>query len=140
MAISTSKAWAISKDQEALVLKLIKKILGGQQVFQLDDYFVNYCSKKSKLSELHVYKILYSLVKQKIIVPGTILTRDKILENKSRSLIFDKIKKTPGIHIRELCEAMGKSSGLVRAHLAVLESFAFIRIKNMKVQNFLYYS
>ena len=40
MAISSSKSWAISDDEEASVLKIVKKILSQQQVFQLDDYFV----------------------------------------------------------------------------------------------------
>ena len=129
MAISTKKPWTMSKDEEQLVLNHVKKILSQQQVFRLDDYFVSNCSKSLKLPEMHVYKILYSLVKRKILLPGTVLTRNQVMENETRSLILETIKNHPSIHVRALGEHIKKSSGLIRAHLEVLENFRFIRVK-----------
>lgn len=114
---------------EELIFKSIKEILNKNIVFYIDSEIVDYCRQKIKLSEFQVYKTLYSLIHRKLLVPGSTLTKDHVLENENRAIIFNQIKEKPGIHIRELCSIINKSSGVVRAHLKVLENFEFIRRK-----------
>jgi len=115
---------------EEAVLGNIKDILKKNITFQLDSYFFDSCLQKVKAPEFEVNRAIYSLLQQKIIVPGSTLTNQQILENETRASIYKTIKAKPGTHIRELCTLLNKSSGVIRAHLEVLEVFGFIRRKN----------
>lgn len=115
---------------EQQVLDNIKTILKRNITFQIDSHFFDSCLQKAKAPEIEVNRAIYSLLQRKIIVPGSTLTAQQILENETRALIYDTILNKPGIHIRELCALLNKSSGVVRAHLEVLETFDFIRRKN----------
>ena len=117
-------------DFEEEVYERIKEILSKNVVFQIDSELVDLCCQKVKTSELKVYTTIYSLLQRKFIVPGSTLTKADILTNENRALIYNQIKEMPGIHIRELCSFLGKSSGVVRAHLRVLENFEYIRRKS----------
>ncbi len=114
---------------EEVILARIKEILDKNIGFYIDSEIVDYCRQKSKSSEFQVYKTLYSLIQRKIIVPGSTLTKEDVLKNENRALIFNQIKEKPGMHIRELSSVVNKSSGVVRAHLQVLENFQYIRKK-----------
>jgi predicted transcriptional regulator len=115
---------------EQEVLDNIKNLLKRNVTFQLDSHFFDSCLQKAKAPEIEVNRAIYSLLERKIIVPGSALNAQQILENETRALIYDTIINKPGIHIRELCAQLNKSSGVVRAHLEVLEAFDFIRRKN----------
>jgi predicted transcriptional regulator len=115
---------------EQEVLDNIKNLLKRNVTFQLDSQFFDSCLKKAKAPEIEVNRAIYSLLERKIIVPGSTLNAQQILENETRALIYDTIINKPGIHIRELCALLNKGSGVVRAHLEVLENFDFIRRKN----------
>lgn len=116
-------------DIEETIFDLLKNLLSKNLVFQFDPEFIEYCSQRVKASELEVYQALYSLLQRKYIVPGSTLTRDTILENHNRNLIYNTIYNHPGMHIRELCAFLNLSSGVVRSHIQVLEMFAIIRKK-----------
>ncbi|MDD1776996.1 MAG: helix-turn-helix domain-containing protein, partial [Candidatus Helarchaeota archaeon] len=90
-----------------------------------------------KVSEISVSEALYTLVKQKLIMPCSALTRAQILENPSRALIYQAIQKQPGIHMRELCQTLEKSIAVILAHLKVLENFDFIRKKRYTSPKFI---
>ncbi len=116
-------------DFEEVVFDSIKKILTKNVVFEFNTEFLEHCYQKVKASEIEIYQTLYSLLQRKYIVPGSSLTREQILENQNRMLIYNTIYDRPGMHIRELCMALNMSSGVVRAHLRVLELFGYIRRK-----------
>ncbi|NVM30150.1 MAG: ArsR family transcriptional regulator [Candidatus Helarchaeota archaeon] len=116
-------------DFEEVIFNSIKEILSKKVVFQIDPEFVEHCSHKVKASEIEIYQSLYSLLQRKYIVPGSALTKEQVLENQNRALIYNTIYDRPGMHIRELGMALNMSSGVIRAHLRVLELFGYIRRK-----------
>ncbi len=116
-------------DLEAALYNVLKEILDKNVIFYLNSEFFGLCCRKLRAPELDVYRGLYSLIYQKFIVPGTSLTRDRVLENSTRQQILASIEKYPGIHIRGLCSALNKRIGVILAHLEVLETFGFIRNK-----------
>ncbi|NHI92898.1 MAG: ArsR family transcriptional regulator [Candidatus Lokiarchaeota archaeon] len=114
---------------EEEVFNLIKKWLKKQTVFQLESSLINYCSKNCNVEEIEILQVIYSLIQRKIIVPGTSLTQDQILENETRAKMYELIKNKPGIHVRELSNELKKSSSVIRTHLMVLKNFNYIRSK-----------
>ncbi|NVM53077.1 MAG: winged helix-turn-helix transcriptional regulator [Candidatus Helarchaeota archaeon] len=136
MTIDTAKKSYHLTEFEERVLSIIKEILKKHIVFQFDATFIDFCLQKLKVSEMEIYSAIYSLLRRKLIVPGSTLTREQILENPSRTLIFETIQKHPGIHIRELCTTLNMSSGVVRTHLKVLENFNYIRRKKYTTPKF----
>lgn len=129
MAIEIARDPLNLSEFEGKVLMLIKKLLKKHNTFQFDATFIDFCTKEIKCSELDVYYAIYSLVQQKILVSGSTLTRDEILDNSARARILAFIKDQPGIHIRELCKTLNLGNGAARTHLMILENFDFIRIK-----------
>ena len=117
-------------DVESSVFNCIKSLLLKNEVFQMNSEFINYCIKNTKLPEERINAAIFSLLYRKMIVMGTTLTRNEVLQNENRLLIYQQIQSTPGIHIREICNKLSKSNGVIRAHLKVLETFDFIRRKN----------
>lgn len=116
-------------DLEEAIYEIIKKVLNKNVIFQINSDLIEFCCQKVKLPEYKVYQILFSLLRRKFIVPGSSLTKEQILENQNRALIFKQIQEKPGMHIRELCSILGKTSGVIRAHLEILENFDYIRRK-----------
>ncbi|MHA1650826.1 MAG: winged helix-turn-helix transcriptional regulator [Candidatus Helarchaeota archaeon] len=112
---------------EEEIFNIIKKLLKKNVTFQFNSNLINYCLQKVNTSEIEITRAIWSLLYRKLIVPGSTLTKEQILENQNRALIYETIKNHPGIHIRELCSILNKSSGVVRAHLEVLENFGYIR-------------
>lgn len=119
----------LNKSEED-VIATIRELLKKHLVFQFNATFIDFCQKKLKIPANEVYRILYSLVQRKILVPGSILTREEILENSTRTAILKIIQANPGIHVRELCQKMEMNNSVVRSHLKVLESFSYLRRKN----------
>ncbi len=117
-------------DIEEIIFNSIKEILNSKTVFQFNSEFIEHCSQKVKASEIDIYQALYSLLQRKYIVPGSALTKEKVLENQNRTLIYNTIYNRPGMHIRELGATLNLSSGVVRSHLRVLETFGYIRKKS----------
>jgi len=125
-----SEAKAASPDpnkSEEDVIAAIRELLKKHLVFQFNATFIDFCKKKLKIPANEVYRILYSLVQRKILVPGSILTREEILENSTRTAILKIIQANPGIHVRELCQKIEMNNSVVRSHLKVLETFNYIR-------------
>lgn len=125
-----SAAKATSHDlakSEADVIATIKELLKKQLVFQLNATFIDFCTQKLKMPATEICSILYALVQRKILVPGSTLTREQILENSTRLSILKLIQANPGIHVRELCQKIEINNSVVRSHLKVLETFNYIR-------------
>ncbi len=121
-------------DLEAAIYNVLKEVLEKKIIFYFNTEFIELCCRKVRSSEFEVYKALSSLIHRKYIVPGTSLTKEKVLANPTRKQMYVNVQDTPGIHIRELCTAVNKRIGIILAHLEVLETFGFIRTK--KFSNF----
>lgn len=54
------------------------------------------------------------------------LVRDRILDNPVRARLFDRIRREPGIRLRELIEFTGAGDGATRRHLDALVKHRFV--------------
>jgi predicted transcriptional regulator len=53
--------------------------------------------------------------------------RKELLEQPTRSSIFELIKQNPGLHFRAICRVLDKKMGVVQYHISVLENAGLIR-------------
>lgn len=115
---------------ERAVIATIKGLLKKNLVFQINETFIDLCTQKLKQPAIEIHKLIYSLVQRKLLVPGSTLTREEILENATRTSIFKIVQANPGTHIRELCQKIEANNSVVRSHVKVLEAFNYLRRKN----------
>lgn len=53
--------------------------------------------------------------------------RKELLDQPTRSSIFELIKRNPGLHFRAICRVLSKKMGVVQYHISVLENAGLIR-------------
>ena len=73
-----------------------------------------------------IRQILISLMKKKVIVEGSVLTRRKVLENEKRKKILDFIMQNPGSLFNHIVKTLQISNYVVFWHVNILEKFQFI--------------
>lgn len=71
--------------------------------------------------------IIWRLIREHVIVPGSKLTIYNLLENDTRKSLFNHINKYPGTHLRELMEKLSLTSSSTMWHINMLIRFAMIR-------------
>ncbi len=82
------------------------------------------------ISTLEITASIKRLISNKILFNGSALTKEEILPNSKRHLIFDLIQKEPGIHYSKIRRFTGFGSGEITHHLLMLKKFGFIRSKS----------
>ena len=75
--------------------------------------------------------IIKSLIKKRIIIPGTKLMKQDIIDNPTRNEIYKYIKQNPGKNINEIMKMHNLGSNLALWHLSALEKFQFVRSKKI---------
>ncbi len=118
---------------ESVVLELVKEYLAKKTFFSIKDIieFVNYRVRSNpNINRNKIEVILKSLIKKRIIIPGTRLMKNNIIENPKRNEIFNLIKKNPS-NINEIMKALNIGSNHALWHLSCLEKFQFIRSKKI---------
>ncbi|KKL13137.1 hypothetical protein LCGC14_2528770 [marine sediment metagenome] len=78
-----------------------------------------------------IKEILQSLFDKKLIVDGSKLLRNDILQNPNRKKVFNCIINNPGIPFMEIVRILNMSNFLVKWHLDMLLRFNFIRKQNI---------
>ena len=53
--------------------------------------------------------------------------KQELLDQPTRSSIYELIKKNPGLHFRAICRVLNKKMGVVQYHISVLENATLIR-------------
>lgn len=89
-------------------------------------------SKNKNEKERIINKAIYQLIAKKIIIKGTKITKDSVLQNKNRKKIFEYIFSNPGTHLREIQKILKLTPQISAWHLQMLEKFDFIRAKRIK--------
>ncbi|TFF85936.1 MAG: hypothetical protein EU551_02935, partial [Promethearchaeota archaeon] len=84
-------------DQQKKIYDILRDFVVKKPHFTIYELFME-CTRKSNLDDEEIKKSIEKFIKKKIIIPGSRLTNDKILENKTRSEIFDLISTKPGLH------------------------------------------
>ncbi len=124
------------EDLEQVVLNLAREYLARKVFFSIEEIVVfinNRVRTKANLNKAKIEMIIKSLIKKNIILPGTKLVKDSIVENTTRKEILNLIAKSPGININEIMREQKIGSNQALWHLSCLEKFQFIRSK--KIEN-----
>jgi len=119
---------------ESVVLGLVKEYLSKKTFFSIREIieFVNNRVKRNpNINRNRIELILKALIKKRVILPGTKLMKDNIVENPTRNKILGYIRKNPGININEIMKKQNIGSNQVLWHLSALEKFQFIRSRKI---------
>lgn len=125
-----------SKKLESVVLQIVKEFLEKKPFFSIEDIVVfvnNRVKRNPNLNKNSIEIIIKSLIKKRIIIPGTKLMRNNIIENPKRNEIFNFIKKNPN-NINQIMKALNLGSNHALWHLSCLEKFQFVRSKKINNQ------
>ena len=87
------------------------------------------CVAKLNVSQALVNIGIFNLLKKKVLVEGSKMTADSVLENPLRFAILEHVSKNPGSRSRDLRRAMGIDNGESTWHLQMLERFGHLRSK-----------
>ena len=121
------------EDQESVVLSIVKEYLTKKTFFSIND-IVEFVSNRVRLNpdinRNKIELIVKSLIKKRIIIPGTRLMKNNIIENPTRNEIFNYINAKPS-NINEIMKVLKIGSNQALWHLSCLEKFQFVRSEKM---------
>ncbi len=118
---------------ESIVFGLVKEYLTKKTFFSIIDiieFVSNRVRLNPNLNRNKIELIIKSLIKERIIIPGTKLMKNNIIENSKRNEIYNYIKKSPS-NINEIMRALKIGSNQALWHLSCLEKFEFVRSKKL---------
>jgi len=119
---------------ESVVLELVKEYLTKKSFFSIKQIieFVDHRVKLNpNINRNKIEVIIKSLIKKKIIIPGTKLMKNNIIEHPKRNEIFNYIKNNPSSNINEIMNTLNVGSNQALWHLSCLEKFQFVRSKKI---------
>ena len=121
------------EDPESIVLRLVKEYLTKKTFFSINeiiDFVNNRVRLNPNLNRNKIEWVIKSLIKKHIIIPGTRLMKNNIIEHPKRNEIFNYIKKNPS-NVNEIMRALKIGSNQALWHLSCLEKFQFIRSRQL---------
>ncbi|MFW9784981.1 MAG: hypothetical protein ACFFFB_22055, partial [Candidatus Heimdallarchaeota archaeon] len=125
---------------DSIVLELVKEYLNKKVFFSLEDIitFINYRSRAYPyLNRNMIEKILKKLIKKRILIPGTKLMKNNIIEHPIRNEIYNYIKTNPS-NINEIMKAINIGGNQTLWHLSCLEKFQFTRSRKIDNQRIVF--
>jgi predicted transcriptional regulator len=123
--------------QEKIVFTVVQEYLNKNRYFDVNE-ITPFIVSRFRLSSININikgieEILRSLVKKKIIVEGSKLSIDEILNNEKRKIIYEFIVNNPGTYFYKIVTQLGISNHVVVWHLKMLLKFDLIQVE--KVEN-----
>jgi len=125
---------------QSIVCDLIKEYLKKKPFFSLEDIVVfinNRVKSNPYLNRNRIELILKDLIKRRILIPGTKLMKNNIIEHPIRNEIYNHIKKNPS-NVNEIMKAINIGSNQALWHLSCLEKFRFTRSKKIDNQRIIF--
>ena len=123
-----------SNNAENVVLGIVREYLAKKPFFSIKDIveFVNNRVRHNpNINKNRIELIIKSLIKKRVIIPGTKLMKKDIIDNRTRNEIYQYIKQNPGKNINEIMKTHNLGSNLALWHLSALEKFQFVRSKKI---------
>ncbi len=120
-------------DAESVVLELVREYLTKKTFFsirEITSYISNRVRYNPNINENRIELVLKNLIKRRVIIPGTKLMKNNIIEHPKRNEIFNFIKKNPS-NINEIMKGLKIGSNQALWHLSCLEKFQFVRSKQI---------
>ena len=127
--------------EEKEVFELIKEFLTKKSiinVLELQNSITNRLRNNPNYNKYKIEKIIKSLMKKKLILIGSRLSKEDILAIPIRKNIYEIIQKEPGININEIKRKFNLGSNQVIWHVKMLNDFNFIRTLQIGNQNALF--
>ncbi|MFW9866580.1 MAG: ArsR family transcriptional regulator [Candidatus Thorarchaeota archaeon] len=121
------------EDVESVVFQLVEEFLKKKTFFSINDIieFVNNRVRRNpNINRNKIELVIKSLIKKRVIIPGTRLMKNNIRENPLRNKIYNFINKKPS-NINEIMRELKIGSNQALWHLSCLEKFRFIRSKKL---------
>ena len=125
-----------SNTAENVVLGIVREYLSKKPFFSMKnivEFVNNRVRHYPDINKNRIELIIKSLIKSRVLIPGTKLMKKDIIDNPTRNEIYKYIKLNPGKNINEIMKAHNLGSNLALWHLSALEKFQFVRSK--KIQN-----
>ena len=125
---------------QSIVCNLIKEYLKKKPFFSLEDIVVfisNRVRANPNLNKNSIEIIIKNLVKNRILIPGTKLMKNNIIEHPIRNEIYNYIQKNPS-NINDIMKAINIGSNQALWHLSCLEKFRFTRSKKIENQRIIF--
>jgi len=122
------------EDIEATVLQLVKEYLSKKTFFSVPDIVVfinNRVKSNPYINKARIEVVIKSLIKKRVIIPGTKLMKNNLIDNPTRKKIFNYIKKNPAVNINGIMKHQNIGSNQALWHLSALEKFQFIRSRKI---------
>jgi len=118
---------------ESVVVELVEEYLAKKTFFSLREiisFINNRVRYNPNINENRIELILKDLIRRRVILPGTRLMKNNIIEHPKRNEIFNYIKKNPS-NINEIMKTLHIGSNQALWHLSCLEKFQFVRSKQI---------
>jgi predicted transcriptional regulator len=118
-------------ENEEKVLKIVQEYLNKNRKFEINK-IVPFIIARFRLSSININKkgirkILKSLIEKNLLVEGSKLTRNIILNNPKRQKIYEFIVRNPGVYFNKILTELNLTNHTVVWHLEMLEKFDFIQ-------------
>ncbi len=122
--------------QEKIVFTVVQEYLNKNRYFDVNQ-ILPFIVSRFRLSSININvkgieEILRSLVKKKIIVEGSKLSIDGILNNEKRKTIYEFITINPGTYFYKIVTHLEISNHVVVWHLKMLLKFDFIKVEKFE--------
>ena len=129
-------------EKETIILDVVREYLNENRVFIIQELvpFINNRFQKISINinDQGIKNTLKSLVKKKLLVEGSKLSRDAILDHETRREIFEFIQDNPGTYFHKILKVLGLNNYVVVWHIDMLEKFRFIQ-RTQFDNRYLYY-
>lgn len=117
-------------EEEEIVLNFVHEYLNKNRQFSFEE-ILPFLNSRIRLSSINisnegVKKILIYLTNKKLIVEGSKLIKNEILNNKARKDIYEFIVENPGTYFNRIVQELHLSNHIVVWHLNMLLKFDFI--------------
>ncbi len=94
-----------SSNNETIVLNIVREYLSKKPFFSMKnivEFINNRVRHNPDINKNRIELIIKSLIKKRVIIPGTKLMKQDILHHSSRNEIYKYIKQNPGRNINEI--------------------------------------
>lgn len=128
-------------EEEKEVFNLIKEYLTKKSIIniiELQNSINHRLRNNPNYNKYKIEKIIKSLMKKKVILIGTRLSKEDVLTIQIRKNIYEFIQKEPGININDIKRKFNLGSNQVIWHVKMLNVFNFIRSVEIGNQNALF--
>jgi len=125
---------------QSIVCDLIKEYLKKKPFFSIEDivvFIANRVRSNPNLNRNSIELIIKNLIKKRILIPGTKLMKNNIIEHPIRNEIYNYIRKNPS-NINDIMKAINVGANQALWHISCLEKFRFTRSKKINNQRIIF--